>query len=143
MSKRETVALRGLWLIAVLLGACNLTAAPTATPLPTVSVPLVEFLEPSADLVVAEGTEIQIVVLARDPGGAGIARVVLLVDDQPHKEAEPVASAADAVCSGRMNWLAIGAGLHSFEATAYRADGTASTPVALRVEVVAAADAGP
>jgi hypothetical protein len=37
-----------------------------------------------------------------------------------------------------MNWLANGVGLHSLQATAFRLDGTASTPVLINVNVTAA-----
>ena len=78
----------------------------------------------------------QIQLLAQD--SVGIARVELRVDDQPHQDGKPVDAAAVPVFTVDMNWLAEGVGLHSLQATAFRLDGTASTPILINVNVTAA-----
>ncbi len=123
-----------LVLIAVILTAgCNLVMdepGPSLPPLPTV-----QFLDPQADAVVSEGDEVTIRLLAQDPGGTGVARVALLIDDLPHQEALPVVSAAVPVFTVDMNWLASGIGLHALTATAFRLDGTAGPPTTIRILV--------
>ena len=117
-------------LIATLLCACNLVNQPVT---PTPAVPTVSFQFPANNVSVAEGTDLQIQLLARD--SVGIAHVELRVDDQAHEDAKPVENAAVPVFTVDMNWLAEGVGLHSLQATAFRLDGTASTPVLINVNV--------
>jgi hypothetical protein len=115
--------------VAALLAACSLN-----TPAPPPDAPRVEFLFPMDAVAVSAGTDLQIGLLATD--SVGVARVELLVDDLPHQEARPVEQAAVPVFTVDMNWLARGSGLHALTATAYRADGTASDPVIIRINVV-------
>ncbi|MBI1256882.1 MAG: hypothetical protein GC204_05385 [Chloroflexi bacterium] len=121
-------------LLAALLCACNLV---TQTETPTPAAPTVSFQFPANNVSVVEGTDLQIQLLAQD--AVGIAHVELRVDDQPHQDGKPVESTAVSVFTVDMNWLAEGVGLHSLQATAYRLDGTASTPVIINVNVTAGA----
>ena len=90
-----------------------------------------------ASSVVVSGTDLQIQLLAQD--SQGIARIELSVDGQPHQTAAPVDSETVPVFTVDMNWLAEGIGFHSLQAVAYRADGSASDPVTINVNVTAAA----
>lgn len=126
---------RLLILLAALMLAlcgCNLSTQPPS-PSPTPAVPTVSFQFPANNVSVAEGTDLQVGLLAED--AIGIARVELRVDDQPHQEAGPIEAETVPVFTVDMNWLAEGVGLHALQATAYRADGTASTPVIINVNV--------
>jgi hypothetical protein len=122
-------------LLAWLLCACNLTAG-TVTPTSIPDVPLVEFQYPVNGSSVVEGTEVEIQLLAQDALGDGIARVELLVDDQPHQEGAPVISSAVPVFTVEMSWVAQGLGLHSMSAVAFRADGTSGPPTTIRILVL-------
>ena len=124
-----------LTLFALLLSACTLTEQST-----TPSIPTVEFLYPLDNTTVLAGTDVQIQVLARDEDGAGIARVELLVDDQPHQQGTPVERPSVLVFTVEMNWLAEGEGLHALTATAYREDGTSSAPITIRLSVISATE---
>jgi len=118
----------------LLLCACNLS---TQTLKPTPTIPTVSFQFPSNNVSIAEGTDLQIQLLAQDT--IGIAHVELRVDDQVHQDGKPVEAAAVPIFTVDMNWLAKGIGLHSLQATAFRLDGTASTPVIINVNVTAGA----
>jgi hypothetical protein len=122
-------------LVTLVLCGCNLVgqdAAPTSTP----EIPTVEFQFPTNNVAVVSGTDLQIQVLAQD--SQGIARVELSVDGQPHQTAAPVDSETVPVFTVDMNWLAEGVGLHALQAVAYRADGSASNPALINVNVMAA-----
>lgn len=116
------------------LAGCNLVRegdAPTAVPALTVS-----FQSPENRAQVYAGDEVTLVLLAEDPAGPGVARVQLLVDDQPHQEGAPEVSGSVPVFTVAMRWKANGPGMHSLTALAYRADGTVSAPVTIVLEVV-------
>jgi hypothetical protein len=119
----------------ILLSGCNLQSG-TPTPIPTPNIPSVEFQFPQNNSTVVEGVDLDIDVVATDPG-TGVARVELLVDDQPHLEGKPEISPEVPTFTVKMNWLAQGIGAHSLTAVAYRLDGTASAPKTIIVEVVA------
>ena len=123
-------------LLVTLLCACNLV---TQDATPTSAVPTVLFQFPANNVSIVEGTDLQIQLLAQD--AVGIAHVELRVDDQPHQDGKPVEAVVVPVFTVDMNWLAQGVGLHSLQATAYRLDGTASTPVLINVNVMAATKA--
>jgi len=127
---------RALSLLALILilSACNLQSGPP-TPIPTPNIPTVRFQFPQNNSTVLEGVELDIDLIASDPG-PGVARVELLVDDQRHQEGKPEVSPQVPTFTVKMNWLAQGVGIHSFTAVAYRLDGTASVPVTILVEVV-------
>ncbi len=123
-----------LLLLAGITAGCNLSAG-TPTPFPTPDIPTVEFLYPANNSTVLEGIDLNIELLAAD-ASAGIARVELLIDDQPHQEGRPQASSAVPTFTITMNWLAQGIGQHAFTAIAYRENGAASAPKTIIIEVV-------
>jgi hypothetical protein len=122
--------------IFLLLTSCNLRAGNvTNTPLPTPDIPRVRFLYPGNNSTVLENTDLRIDLLAED-GGAGVARVELLIDDISEREGAPEISEAVPTFTVTMNWLAKGVGKHSLIAIAYRPDGTASAPTTILVNVL-------
>jgi hypothetical protein len=133
--RRHAFSSHGWIALALLLAACSLTAGDsTATP----DAPTIQFQFPTDGVAVAAGTDLQIGLLAQD--STGIARVELSVDDVPHQSATPVENAAVPVFTVSMNWLARGIGLHSLTAVAIRADGSASDPATIRVQVTGNSD---
>ena len=117
------------------LAACNLAKPePTLTPVPTAAMPQVTFLFPSHNQQVVEGVIFDIEILASDTA-YGIQRVELYVDEELLQSSE---SQDGSVNDYRvtMNWFAKGLGWHKFAALAYRADGTASHPHIIALEVV-------
>jgi len=129
---RKLIAL----LLLFILAGCNLTLAKDiVTPTPPPPMPEVRFLYPANESTVVEGTDLQIDLVASDEG-IGIARVELLVDEQPINERGPEVSAAVPVFTVRMNWLAQGQGRHQLTAIAYRPDNTASDPATILVNVL-------
>ena len=125
--------MRWLSLIAILaLCACNLLAGEPITPTP--SIPTVAFQYPTNNVSIAEGTDLQIQLLAQDE--VGVSRIELRVDGQPHQDASPVDSDTVPVFTVDMNWLALGGGFHVLEATAFRLDGTQSRPALINVNVI-------
>jgi hypothetical protein len=131
----RTFLAAGLWLLAFMLSACNLSNEPQPTPIPTPNIPTVQFLFPVNESTVLEGTEIDIEIVAADTG-IGISKVEFYVDDTLINERGPDISAAVPTFTVQMNWLAQGAGRHVFMAIAYRADGTQSDPTTLLVNVL-------
>ncbi|MFN8527012.1 MAG: Ig-like domain-containing protein [Anaerolineae bacterium] len=117
----------------VVLTGCNLTDNHSQG---AANRPTIEFLYPSDNTSVLSGTDVQIELVARDEQGPGVARVELTIDDLPHQEGAPVERDQVQVFTVMMNWLAEGSGLHQMTAIAYRLDGTASTPVTIRVTVI-------
>ena len=84
---------------------------------------------------VIEGVIFDIDILASDPA-AQIQRVELYVDEQLLQASESERG-QEQVYRVATNWLAKGLGWHKFAAIAYRADGTASHPHVIALEVVA------
>jgi hypothetical protein len=127
--------MRFISLIAILLlCACTLLSQEQITPTP--AIPTVTFQFPTNNVAVAEGTDLQIQLVAQDT--VGIARIELMVDGQAHQDASPVEGESVPVFTVNMNWLAEGVGLHALEATAYRLDGTSSRPTLISVNVTPA-----
>ena len=137
MPKRFELA-RTLLSLALLLyggGACNLLR-PTdlETPAPTPAIPQVKILFPAHNQQVVEGAVFDIEIHAFDPA-AGIQRVELYVDEELQQTSESESgSARDYRVT--MNWYAKELGWHKFAAIAYRADGLASHPQIIALEVV-------
>lgn len=120
----------------ILLSACHIrTNNATNTPYPTPDIPRVSFLFPENKSTVVEGADLSIQVLAED-SGVGVARIELLVDDLASGEAQPEVSVAVPVFNAILHWTAQGIGKHSLTLVAYRADGTASAPAIIVIEVV-------
>ena len=119
----------------VFLNACNLgRPAPTLTPVPTATSLQVQILSPPHNQRVIEGVVFDIEILASDPM-EGIERVELYVDEQLMQS-----SVSESGSVGRfrvtMNWFAKDSGWHKFAVIAYRADGTASHPHIIALEVI-------
>ena len=126
--------LRGcLVLLLLCTAACNLQFG-EPTPFPTPDFPQIDFETPANNASIAEGSELDILILAQDTT-QGIARVELMVDDLPYRESQPQISGAVPIFRVTMNWLAEGIGFHSLTAIAYRPDGTASRPRTINVLV--------
>jgi len=122
------------WL--VVLSACNLSAPAPPTPLPTATsaIPQAQILYPPHNQRVVEGIIFDIDILASDPA-AGIQRVELYVDEELLQSSE-TETGQEQYYRMTTNWLAKGIGWHKFSAIAYRADGTASHPHVIALEVV-------
>lgn len=127
---------RGLFLVAVLgliviSAGCNLSYSTTPTPNPF----SIRFQTPATDSLIPEQTLLEIILVAEDSVGSGIARVDLLLDDILYQQGTPVDSVTVPVFSVKMNWTAQGLGLHALSAIAYREDGTATSPTTIRLLV--------
>ena len=118
--------------------ACNLLR-PTSleTPVPTPAIPQVKILFPAHNQQVVEGVVFDIEIHASDPV-SGIQRVELFVDEQLQQTSE---SESGSVRDYRvtMNWFAQELGWHKFAVVAYRADGGASHPHIIALEVIPSA----
>jgi len=119
--------------------ACNLQVG-TPTPFPTPDVPSIQFQAPANNDNFVEGTDLTIALMAQD-AGVGVARIELLVDDLPYRDASPETSGAVPIFTVNMNWLTEGVGYHSLTAIAYRPDGSASRPETIIIQVTAPDDA--
>ncbi len=123
--------------------ACNLPglggepAGQSAETGPGIDAPVVEIRVPTNGMSFAEGTLVIIQVAATD-AGAGVSRVDLLVDDLPVGSQNAPNAAGQSAFIANFEWQALGQGLHSVSAVAFRADGTASSPAVISVNVVAA-----
>jgi len=106
------------------------------TPIPTPDIPTVRFLFPENGSSVIQGTDLTIEIVGEDSRD-GVARIELLVNDLLHQEGRPLQAIAVPVFTVQLNWLAEIPGFHSFTAIAYRADGTASAPVTIQINVLA------
>ena len=118
------------------LAACNLStpAPPTPPPSPTPAVPQARILYPPHNQQVVEGVIFDIEILASDPA-AQIQVVEIFVDEDLLQSSE-TESGAEQLYRVTTNWLAKGIGWHKFSAIAYRADGTASNPHIIALEVI-------
>ena len=117
------------------LSACNLLMpTPLATPVPTPAIPLAQILFPAHNQQVVEGVIFDIEILASDPA-AGIQRVELYVDEQLQQTSESESGSAPDF-RVTMNWFANEIGWHKFAVISYRADGTASHPHIIAMEVI-------
>ncbi|MCY3781792.1 MAG: Ig-like domain-containing protein [Chloroflexi bacterium] len=118
--------------------ACNLLR-PTAmeTPAATPAIPQVKILFPAHNQQVIEGVVFDIEIHASDQA-VGIQRVELYVDEVLQQTS---ASESGSVRDYRvtMNWYAKELGWHKFAVIAYRADGGASHPHIIALEVIAPA----
>lgn len=133
---RSVSRLMALLACLLLLAACNLDIANNTPPTATPDLPRVEILAPANNSRVIEDIEFDFDILARDET-AGIAKVELLIDDEPINEASPPDSASVPTFRVSMNWKARGIGQHFVEVIAYRPDGTRGDSAKLTLEVVA------
>ena len=124
-----------LWLCLVCVPACNLVApTPLATSIPTPALPQAKILFPAHNQQVVEGVIFDIEILASDPA-AGIQRVELYVDEQLQQTSETESGSAPDY-RVTMNWYADEIGWHKFAVIAYRANGVASHPHIIALEVI-------
>lgn len=122
-------------LVVACLGACNLVPpASLSTPSPTPAMPQARILFPAHNQQVLQGIIFDIEIHASDPA-SGIQRVELYVDEQLlQTSASDSAGLRDYRVT--MNWFAQETGWHKFAVIAYRADGTASHPHIIALEVI-------
>lgn len=111
-----------------------MTPTPLQSPVPTPSIPQAQILFPAHNQQVLQGIIFDIEILASDPAG-GVQRVELYVDEQLEQTSE---SNAEGLQDYRvtMNWFAKETGWHKFAVVAYRADGAASHPHIIALEVI-------
>ena len=96
--------------------------------------PQARILFPAHNQQVVQGIIFDIEIHASDPGG-GIQRVELYVDEELlQTSASESADLHDYRVT--MNWFARETGWHKFAAIAYRADGSASHPHIIALEVI-------
>ncbi|MDQ7025342.1 MAG: Ig-like domain-containing protein [Anaerolineae bacterium] len=117
------------------IAGCNLSQSSSITPIPTPDLPQVEILAPANNRQIFEGTEFDIDIVARDTN-PGISRVELFIDSLSINDATPVENTIEQVFTVRMNWRAIGEGLHVIEVVAYRPDGTQSDTATINIDVL-------
>ena len=124
-----------LALILGCLSACNLAPpAPLLTPTPEPAMPQARIRFPAHNQQVTQDLIFDIEIQASD-SVMGVQRVELYVDEQLLQTSE---SESGGVADYRviMNWFAKETGWHKFAAVAYRADGTASHPHIIALEVI-------
>ena len=125
----------GILVILLLVSACNLNQGVLPTPFPTPDLPTAEFLSPPNNTRVREAFDLELEIVARDPG-PGVSRVELYIDDEKINEASPATGTAEKVFTVTMNWLTSGLGDHVIRVIPYRKDGTRGDEVILNIEVV-------
>lgn len=128
---RRTYYLIGI-LCGVLLGCTLSTNVPP--PSPTPDFPSVSFIAPLNNATVIEGTEILFDLVATYQQ-AGIERVELVIDTQPHNQAQPDGESVP-VFAAQMNWLAAGVGKHIITAQAFGNDGIPGAETSIVIEVL-------
>ena len=126
-----------LWLLVALLAACNLNANTDSGPANTVisGPPQVRIAAPLPNATYLEGVIVTIQALVTN-AGADLARVEVALDGAPlAQRSDPNPSGAPSF-SVAETWRAEGPGAHTITVTAFRADGSASEPAAVAVNVV-------
>lgn len=132
--QRAFAARAACWLmLCAWLCACTLARGAPAPPAATPQQPQARILYPAHTQQVLEGVIFDIDILASDTA-QGIERVELYVDEALLQSSR----SEDAVNEYRvtMNWFARGLGWHKFSAIAYAADGSASHPHIIALEVI-------
>ncbi len=124
-----------LWcMAALLLAACNLGAGQSETVI--TGVPVVQLSAPLPNATFMEGVPVNIQALISN-AGPDIGRVEILVDGTVIASlASPNAAGAATFSIPTQSWPAAGAGQHTITVTAFRADGSNSTPAVVTVSVV-------
>ncbi|MBC7814436.1 MAG: Ig-like domain-containing protein [Burkholderiales bacterium] len=138
---RSNLKLVWFALFGLVLAGCNLSTTPP-TPIPTPDIPMVQFVSPTDNATIIEGTDMDIQIFASD-AGIGVARIELYVDEQLHQTGLPEVSAAVPDFTVLMNWRAQSVGRHFLTARAFRPDGTSSDEARLIVEVLPNANVTP
>ncbi len=125
------------WLIALLILMTGCTLNNVSAPNETISgAPTVRILAPQPNATYMEGVAVNLQATISN-AGKDIDRVEIVIDgatvatlNQPN----PSAAAAFNVTHG---WSATGVGAHSINVTAFRADGSSSSPATVEITVVA------
>jgi uncharacterized protein YraI len=137
---RRSIITFVLAMLALASLACNLTGtgdAPADAPAAAVEAPTVEIRVPVNGMEFAEGTTVIIQVVGTD-NGTGVSQIDLQVDDLPAGSLQAPNPAGQTAFIANFEWPAQGIGGHSITAIAMRADGTASPPATISVNVVQA-----
>ena len=123
-------------IILLLAAGCTL---PTNTPEEETSLisgpPVVRIASPLPNATYLEGVSVNIQASVSN-AGEDIARVEILVDGTALATLQTPNAAGTPVFSITQTWLSSGIGAHEIAVTAFRADGTASTPATVTVNVV-------
>lgn len=124
-----------IWLLAVLLlAACNLGTGQAETVI--TGVPVVQLAAPLPNATFMEGVPINIQALISN-AGPDIGRVEILVDGTVIASlASPNSAGAATFSIPTQSWPATGSGQHTITVTAFRADGSSSTPAIVTINVV-------
>jgi uncharacterized protein YraI len=125
------------WWIAIvwLMTGCSLNFSPRNVAQTINGVPEVTIVSPLSDSTYAEGVSMIIQALITN-AGADIDRVELAVDSNiiaTLTDANPDDAFAFSVTQ---SWTAAGAGTHNVSVTAFRADGTSSTPASVQFTII-------
>lgn len=121
--------------LGLLLAGCNLSTTPELLPVVTPDLPQIEILSPSNNRQIIEQIVFEIDVVAQDRS-SGVARIELLIDGESFNQATPEDRIMVETFRAVFNWRAPASGRYLIEAVAYRADGTASDPASITVEVL-------
>jgi hypothetical protein len=132
---RKPLALAAVWLMAVLLlASCNLGADQAQTVIS--GVPTVQLSAPLPNATFMEGVPVNIQALISN-AGPDIGRVEIVVDGTVIASlASPNTSGAATFSIPTQSWPATGSGSHTITVTAFRNDGSSSTPATVTVTVV-------
>lgn len=126
-----------LWLLIALLAACNLNTDTDSGPANTAisGPPQVRIAAPLPNATYLEGVIVTIQALVTN-AGTDLARVEVALDGtQLTQRSDPNPSGAPSF-SVAETWRAEGSGAHTITVTAFRADGSASEPATVAVNVV-------
>jgi hypothetical protein len=116
------------------LAACNLGAGQSETVI--TGIPVVQLSAPLPNATFMEGVPVNIQALVSN-AGPDIGRVEILVDGTVIASlASPNTAGAATFSIPTQSWPATGAGQHTITVTAFRADGSNSSPAAVTVSVV-------
>lgn len=137
MSQRGNNLLVVLVLLALAALACNLSGDTGPADSSAAALPTVNIQAPVSSMSFVEGANVVIQVVGADTG-AGISRIDLQIDDLPAGSSTSPVAAGQSVFIATFEWPAMGVGAHAISAVALRADGTASAPTLISINVVAA-----
>ncbi|MBZ0293444.1 MAG: SH3 domain-containing protein [Anaerolineae bacterium] len=124
-----------LWLIVLLLAACNLNNTSDAIPNVFDGPPTVQIAAPLPNATFLDGVTVNIQARVSN-AGTGVNRVDVAVDDAVIAEISDPNTAGVPAFSITQSWPAAGTGSHTISVTAYRVDGTASDPASVTINVV-------
>ncbi len=134
MSLRSTQRRFLIGLIALLAG-CTLNSAPANQPVS--GEPVVRIVSPQPNATYLEGVAVNIQATVSN-AGTDIDRVEIVVDGSTVATVPSPNADGAALFNATYGWSAAGVGAHTLGVTAYRADGTSSTPATVEINVIAA-----